>query len=70
MNRWLDRDDCWEGTCRVRVGYAGFLWKCYANREPNQLKRWYVGCWSAKKVWVQKYGGYSTSRYVGFTYID
>jgi hypothetical protein len=70
MKRWFDRDDCWEGTCNVRVGYLGYLWKCDAWRAPNQLREYNVWCYSAKQVWVQKYGGYSTSRTVSFTYTD
>lgn len=70
MNRWLDRSDCWEGVCRVRVGYAGWLWKCYAYRRANQLKIYDVYCYSGKQVWVSRYGGILTSRTVTFVYTD
>jgi hypothetical protein len=74
LDGWMGRDISWscplDGTCRVRVGYNGWLWKCYGNRLPNQLREYSIGCYSGKKVWVRSYGGYAASRYMSFSYTD
>jgi hypothetical protein len=69
LDRWMNNDGL-EGTVRIRVGRQGWLWKCEGYREPNQLRRWNVACYSAKRVWINRYGGYSLPRSMWFTYWD
>jgi hypothetical protein len=66
MNKWIDYGYL-EGESSHRVGYEGWLWKCDSYREPNQVRRYNVYCWSGKKVWRS---GYPVSRSLWFTYID
>ena len=63
MRRWMARDtySCpLQGSCNVRIGYYGTLWKCYGSRAYARLNPYYVSCSSAR----------DSRQYTWFEYTD